>query len=172
MNIPARSAGFTLFEMMVALGIAAVLLGTAAPSIANLARSNRLSASSRDFVIDLSLARSEAVMRARRVSVCTSEDLETCSNTSWGDGRLVFIDSGTVGDIDGDDAILSRTPALDDALTTTAAGVATNYYISFLPNGRVAGAGQVRLCAENQQERRVNLHRTGQASLDRTTTAC
>ncbi|MFZ4534515.1 MAG: pilus assembly FimT family protein, partial [Alsobacter sp.] len=75
MRILRQNRGFTLFELMVTIGLGAALIGLAAPSISEFTRASRLAASSRDLVVDLALARNEAVMRARRVTVCTSANL-------------------------------------------------------------------------------------------------
>ena len=167
-----QQSGFTLFELMITIGLGAVLIGLAAPSIANFTRASRIAASSRDLVTDFAFARNEAVMRAQRVSVCTSANLTSCANSSWGQGRLVFVDGGTAGTIDGTDLVLLRPPVLDSSIVTSSLGIATSHFVSFLPNGRLTGTGLVSLCSPNQKLRRVALQRTGQAGLTRTTIAC
>lgn len=164
--------GFTLFELMVTVGLGAVLIGLATPSILQFSQASQLAGSSRDLVVDFSIARNEAVMRAQRVTVCTSANMTSCANTSWALGRLVFVDGGAVGSIGGTDQVLTRTPALPAAAAVTRSGIATSGYVSFLPNGRLTGVGIVNVCVPGQTERRISLHRTGQATLNRTTIAC
>jgi len=172
MRILGRSRGFTLFELMVTIGLGAVLIGLAAPSISEFTRASRLSASSRDLVVDLALARNEAVMRARRVSVCTTANMTSCANAGWNLGRLVFVDGGVAGTIDGTDQVLTRTSPLDPTIDTATTGLATANFISFQANGRVTGVGQITVCAPEQLQRRIDLHRTGQATLNRMNTPC
>ncbi len=172
MRIPRQSRGFTLFELMVTIGLGAVLIGLAAPSISEFTRASRLSASSRDLVLDLAMARNEAVMRARRVSVCTSANMTSCANTGWNLGRLVFVDGGAVGTIDGGDQVLTRTAPLDPTIDTATTGLAGANFISFQANGRLTGIGQITVCVPDQPQRRVVLHRTGQATLNRMTALC
>lgn len=167
-----RNQGFTLFELMVTIGLGAVLVGLAAPSISEFTRASRLAASSRDLVVDLALARNEAVMRARRVTVCTSANLTTCANTGWTAGRLVFVDGGVAGTIDGGDRVLTRTAPLDSTIDTATTGLANANFISFQPNGRLPGVGQITVCIPEQPQRRVVLHRTGQTTLNRMTATC
>ena len=111
--LPATTLGLVLMANPVApwsfVLSAGILIGLAAPSIANFTRASRIAASSRDLVTDFAFARNEAVMRAQRVSVCTSANLTSCANSSWGQGRLVFVDGGTAGTIDGTDLVLLRT---------------------------------------------------------------
>jgi type IV fimbrial biogenesis protein FimT len=167
-----HARGFTLFELMLTLGLAAVLMGLAAPSVTDFIRSSRIAGSARDLVMDLALARDEAVMRATRVSVCTSANLTSCANTGWELGRLVFVDGGTAGTIDGQDRVLLRTPAPGGGLWATSSGLAGANFISFQPNGRLTGLGRINVCVEGQRQRRIDLSRTGQATLNRTNTAC
>lgn len=164
--------GFTLFELMLTLGVAAVLMGLAAPSIGGFVRSSRAAAAARDLVTDFALARDEAVMRGRRVTVCTSDDLESCSNGGWTENRLIFVDGGAAGAIDGTDVVLLRSQAPAGSAWTSAAGIATGNFVSFPANGRLAGIGRINLCLEGQTQRRIDLSRSGLATLNRTNTAC
>ena len=169
--VPAQK-GFTLLELMTALAVLGLLLGLAGPGLANFIEESRLSGSSRDFVIDFALARSEAVMRAQRVTVCTSTDGATCANDSWNDGRLVFVDNGTVGTVDAGDLILSKTPALHSSIATTPTGAAAAYFFSYAPSGQLTALGQIQVCAPGHERRVVNIHRSGAATLDREAVVC
>ena len=171
---PAQT-GFTLLELMIALTVLGVLLVVASPGLGRLVDGTRLSGSSRDFVVDFSLARNEAAMRGRRVTVCSSANGATCATTTWNTGRLVYIDdngAGTVGVVDAGEVILSTTPALNPSIVTTPFGAATAYFLSFEPRGRLAAPGQIRVCIPGHERRVVNLHRSGTATLDRETTIC
>jgi type IV fimbrial biogenesis protein FimT len=168
---PAQT-GFTLLELMTAIAVVGILLALAGPGLADFVEESRLSGSSRDFVVDLALARNEAAMRGQRVTVCTSGDGTTCANDSWANGRLVFIDAGTVGDVDSGDVILSTTPALDAAIETTPIGAPDVFFLSFVPRGRLAAPGQIQVCLTGHERRVVNIHRSGAATLDREAVEC
>jgi type IV fimbrial biogenesis protein FimT len=169
--LPAQT-GFSLMELMTALTVLGVLLALAGPGLGNLVEESRLSGSARDFVVDFALARNEAAMRGQRVTVCTSTDGATCATDSWNDGRLVFIDNGTVGDVDGGDLILSTTPGLDPSIDTTPIGAADAFFLSFEPRGRLAAPGRVQVCSTGHERRVVNIHRSGAATLDREAVVC
>ncbi|MCF6210839.1 MAG: GspH/FimT family pseudopilin [Gammaproteobacteria bacterium] len=91
--------GFTLFELIITLAIAAVVVGLAAPSFSSMIQNNRLSSQSLDFVAALNLARSEAIKRRVRVVLCKSANGQDCvvdgedSSTHWGQGWIVFVDN-------------------------------------------------------------------------------
>jgi type IV fimbrial biogenesis protein FimT len=164
--------GFTLLEMMVTITIAGILLALAVPALGTFIRGGRLSGSARDFVVDFSQARNEAVLRGTTVSVCTSSDLATCDGSGWNSGRLVFVDGGANGVVDAGDQILSVTRPLNSAITTTATGVAAANVLTYSALGRLTGVGQITVCTTGQPQRNINIRASGSATLDRLTTIC
>jgi type IV fimbrial biogenesis protein FimT len=172
MKTARHQKGFTLLELMTALSVAGILLAVAVPSMVDFVRANRLKASSREFVVDLSLARNEAILRAVPVTVCTSTDLASCSNSGWGDGRVIFTDANSNAAVDGGDLILGVTRPLNDALTVTRTGIAVPEFLTFSAQGRLANWGTITLCATDEMRRVVTVRRSGSATLDRTVVPC
>jgi type IV fimbrial biogenesis protein FimT len=89
--------GFTLVEMIVTIGIVALLLGLAVPSFIELSRNNRMTGAANDLLADLSLARTEAVKRHVAVTVCadaTPQSTPSCAatNSTSFSGWIVFVD--------------------------------------------------------------------------------
>jgi type IV fimbrial biogenesis protein FimT len=82
-----RAPGFTLVEMMAVVGIAAILLSMAAPSMSQLLEAQRLRSVAFDLISDLALARTESLKRRERVSVAPI----TLSN--WPGGWRVRVES-------------------------------------------------------------------------------
>jgi len=88
-----RSRGFTLIELMITLLLAAIILALGVPGFQDIVRNNRAATQSNELVAALSLARSEAVKRGARVSLCPSTDQATCTGgTNWANGWIVFRD--------------------------------------------------------------------------------
>lgn len=86
--------GFTLIELMITLAVAAIALVVAIPSFNQTMRNNSSSALGSELASALNFARSEAVKRAKRVSICASNDGATClAANNWEKGWLVFIDN-------------------------------------------------------------------------------
>jgi len=81
---PAGQAGFTLVELMITIAVLAILIALATPSFTSVINSNRLTAQANNLMADLQLARSEAVRRNRKVSVCRTTDGAACA-TAVGD---------------------------------------------------------------------------------------
>jgi type IV fimbrial biogenesis protein FimT len=129
-----KHQGLTLVELLMAMAIAAILLGIGVPSFFNLIADNRLTVATNELVADMHYARSEAVTRESPVAVCASEDGETCSGElDWGSGWIVFTDaSGTNGIFDGSDEVLLINISDSDKIEIPA----VNPYVRFSSTAR------------------------------------
>lgn len=165
--------GFTLVELVVVLAVGAVLLAMAIPSYAFLVNSSRLAAVTNDLVTALHLARSEAIKRGMRVTVCKTSnamaETPVCDTTaSWQQGWLVFVDGGTKGVIDSGDTLLRVQDRVSPAVTIT---TGTNYgsFISYLPSGKSQGSnvanGTVYVCLASTR-RDIIISPAGRIRLD------
>ena len=165
-----KNSGFTLIELMVTLAIATILITVAIPGFRTLIQGNRATAQSNELLSAFSLARSEAVKRGLRVSVCSSTDQATCAaSTNWATGWIVFTDdTGTAGTMDGTDEIIRVWDALN-GLTLT--GTTNN--VQFLGSGLVNAGSTLTLtptdCTGNQR-RTLSITAVGRASIS--DTAC
>ena len=107
------SAGFTLTELLVVITIVAILMGLGAPSYKYVTVSNRMSAEVNGLLGDMQLARAEAIKTGSSVTVCSSANGTTCSNsTDWSRGWIVFTDPTDLGVVDPDEVILRVQRAL------------------------------------------------------------
>src|SRR5690606_19858473 len=88
--------GFSLLELMVTLAVASVLVTVGVPGFFDIVRNNRAAANANEMVSAFSIARSEAIRRGARVSICSSANQTACGGT-WTDGWIVFVD-GAVTD--------------------------------------------------------------------------
>ncbi len=111
-----KQQGFTLVELMVTITVLAIVIGIAVPSFYGQIQNNRSLALGEEFAGALNYARSEAVKRGKRVTLCASADASKCSG-SWQQGWIAFVDSATSDDaatpvIAQDAAVLRRWQAL------------------------------------------------------------
>ncbi len=88
-----KSAGMTLAELLPTLAIVAILATLATPSFRALQLNGSRAAAVNGFLHAIFLARSEAIKRARIVSVCRSIDGRNCDyrGTDWRAGWIVFV---------------------------------------------------------------------------------
>jgi type IV fimbrial biogenesis protein FimT len=124
-----RNRGFTLIELMIVVGMVALLVAIASPSFNDATRSNRLDAAVLELKAAINLARSEAVKRSGFVLV------EPITSGAWDKGVRVRADAN--GDLSltaaADDVIAREYAPLRSVSVTPSAG-ATQALV-FDPNG-------------------------------------
>ena len=122
------SGGFTLVEMMVTLGIAAVLALLAIPGVESCKRNAEMTSLSNTLLASLNAARGEAMKRGVPALIVPAG-----SSTDWNTGWIVFVDNGKGrkdGEtgyrvyVAGDDLLVSAQPAPRSYFTITANGTA------------------------------------------------
>jgi len=150
-----RNAGFTLVELMITIAMAAILVTVAVPGFQGFVLNNRMTGNANDMIATLGYARSEAVKRAADVTVCASNDGESCSGT-WTAGWVV---------LDNADNVLRAQEAPGGTTTLTGAGT-----IIFSANGRMttpAAATTLTLCPgkDDIQGRQIVIEPTGRAGV-------
>jgi type IV fimbrial biogenesis protein FimT len=88
------------------------------------------------FVSSLNLARSEAVKRGERVTVCKSNNSSTCSNSgNWQQGWIVFVDSNDNGQREAGTEELVRAHNAVSGSTTIEGQSDVENYISYAGTG-------------------------------------
>jgi type IV fimbrial biogenesis protein FimT len=74
--------GFTLWELLCTLSIAAIVLAGGVPALHTFLLDARLTADVNAWVLAVQLARSEAAKRGRPVMVCKTDDTRRCGDAS------------------------------------------------------------------------------------------
>ena len=81
-----RQRGFTLVELVVTVGIGAMIAMIAAPSYQQMTRRSRLATAGNELIASMQTARVAAVSRRQTVSVCPSANGTSCdvaAGTRW-----------------------------------------------------------------------------------------
>lgn len=131
-----KQSGLTLIELLVVLAIAAILTTTAVPSFQSFIQNNRMSTTVHQFVSSLNLARSEAVKRGERITMCKSSNASTCSNSGdWTQGWIVFVDANDNAQREtASEQLIRAQNSLDGAATISGQDDVENY-ISYAGTG-------------------------------------
>lgn len=167
-----RNAGFTLLELFICLAVIALLLGMGVPAFRDLIRNQQLAAASSDFLSALHLARSEALKRGRRITLCKSPDGTHCAaEDGWDQGWMLFVDRNSDGSRQDGEEIIAVREGLNGMAGITG-NLPVQRYISYVSRGlsrTVGGAlqmGTVTVCREGRA-RKIILSATGRPRLQR-----
>ncbi|HET9112675.1 MAG TPA: GspH/FimT family pseudopilin, partial [Burkholderiales bacterium] len=110
MNRPYIS-GFTLLELIVAMGVAAILLAISVPNFQTIFNSNRVVTVANDYMTALNYARSQAVKGGAITTICMSNNGSACTGSSgWSNGWIVWSDLNSNGVMDTGELMQSHGP--------------------------------------------------------------
>jgi type IV fimbrial biogenesis protein FimT len=176
-----RQAGFTLVELLMTVALAAILLGLAAPGFRSVIQNNRATALANEMITTLNLARSEAVKRGVRVTVCRSSTPTACAASGgWEQGWITFLDgvstdtgtpsiAATDSNADGvPDAVLNVHEQVTGGASVTGPGTG---YVRFLSQGQSSADVTFTLAVagcSGDQGRTITVSATGRISVART----
>lgn len=155
----ARTAGFTLAELLLTISVLAILTALAAPSFNRFVQNNRLAGLGNEMVTALQFARSEALKRGTTVRVCSSADGVSCGGT-WNQGFIALADP----DPSGGELLRVWTAPGNEIQFTPGSG-----QVDFLGNGFAAAPLNVTLESDfcppsSENARLITVERTGRAA--------
>jgi type IV fimbrial biogenesis protein FimT len=166
--------GFSLLEVLVVLALLALLATLAAPSFKAFRHKHQMQSQAEQLQASLMLARSEALRRQQRVTLCIRDAKQACAAAgSWAQGWVVFVDDNQNTWREADETILQLHAAAPGFLTIQ--GNATvDRFVSYAPSGRSQSrsgafqAGTIRLCGAGQADAwRVVINAVGKPRLEK-----
>ena len=133
-----KQRGFTLMELIVTVTVMGILAAIAIPSFFSTIQNEFSISVKDDFVLTMQFIRSEAIKRARNVSMCAPTDSTfTACGTNWSLGWFIFTDVNGNGTYNGGtDVILRRISLTGSNAVITSTG---NNYASYTSAGFPAG---------------------------------
>ncbi|MEI6415312.1 MAG: GspH/FimT family protein [Pseudomonadota bacterium] len=167
---PFRMAGLTRIEMIVSIALLLILAAIAVPALREMLQNNRLTTQMSSLMGDINLARSEAIKRGVRVTVCQrgGQPCDTATG-SWKNGWTVFVDADPSNRVYNGETLLRVHETLPSSLA-----VNDNFtgYISYIPEGytqKINGAfqsGSVAFCdPSGKWVRRLVVSKSGRPRL-------
>ncbi len=166
-----REGGFTLIELMVTIGIVAIVLSVGVPSYRGIVMDNRMATQANLFATSIKLARSNAVKFQRNATVCSSANFDaavpTCSsNKDWSAGWIVWVDKDRDAGTDANEIISVFGPV------HTSAELKSGTANRFTYDGRgfaTTALGDLTLCDGRSGEmgRVIKVNATGRTNVSR-----
>ncbi|MCB6183557.1 GspH/FimT family pseudopilin [Leeia sp. TBRC 13508] len=153
-HLKREHAGFSLIEMMVAVGIAGILLAIAIPNVTTWLSQARLATTSDQLVESLSLAKQEAIKRRSTVSVCAATTPNTataCSGTAsdWSKGWIVLAGTTVLNRYTAPSNLTISTDSnVNSGTTATFTTVTFGATVGFLSAPTLAGTGTQVACLQ------------------------
>lgn len=160
--------GITLIELLVTLSIAVVTLTVGVAAFRELVADTRMTTAVNDLIASMQLARSEAVRRGERVTLCpddpsTANTFDCSGGTDWTVGYIVFADSNSDGVVADQGDVIRKIEEIPASISITS-GSRTR--ITFQADGSSAGFNTTfSVCDQggSAQQRAVILSDTGRA---------
>lgn len=110
-----KQNGFTLFELLVAIAIAALLVTIGVPNMRAMIMDNRIISQANNFVATINAARSSAVRYQRPATICSTANFDaatpSCSgSTDWSNGWIVWVDKNLDAATSADEIVVVNPP--------------------------------------------------------------
>ena len=167
---PRRARGFTLIEIITTVATVAISLALLAPGWSDYTSRSRITTTANSLLHDLRFARSLAVTRQRKVTLCPSDDGALCSgdHRGWQRGYLLFIDTDGNKLRSADEELIRVADAKKGGLRLHS--TASRPAVRFRPDGAAWSTNttfSVCLGDRTQAYRAVVLYGSGRARVDR-----
>ena len=132
-----KEKGFTLIELMIAVGLTGLLLSMAVPALDIFVANARQTGAINDFVSSIHKARSTAITTNARVTICPSASGNNCEAVGWNQGWIVFSDPNSDRSVNAGETIIDASGEVQ-GLTIQSGEFPT--FLMYRPNGRVMNA--------------------------------
>lgn len=126
---------FTLPELLATLAVAAALLALAVPAFDDLVAERRANAALNQMVGAVALARTEAILQRRPVTLCPAGVDRCLGRDRWHEGALVFVDANGDGQLDDGERVLAAVPPLPPGARVYWRSFRNRSYLQFQPRG-------------------------------------
>ena len=105
------AGGYSLYELIITIGVVALVMSLGVPSFGKMVADHRLKVEVDALFHAVHLARKESIIRRRAVTLCPSRDGLNCQpGLDWSDGWIMFVnlDRDVPATRDSDEPVLQR----------------------------------------------------------------
>ena len=166
-----RPAGFTLIELMVAVAVAALVVGLGAPSFLRTLARHAIGAQAEELRDAVRIGRNEAMKRSGPVVLCRTEESHPThcagSGGSW-QTWVLFTDAGRSGTFAAGDAVLRQQQDASKRTTVTADAASIRFEatgIAHTDTGNAVFVLAERGAADLAQQRQVCVNPRGEVTI-------
>jgi type IV fimbrial biogenesis protein FimT len=146
---PSISRGFTLYELMLVIAIAGLLIGLGVPGLQQFMRSSQLTSAVNDMLAAIHMARAESVKRRLPTEMCFTQDPTAATPACDGNGTqgwVVWVDDANPdasnandnnGVINANEPVILRHGALPGVISIVSKPAGNAGYVAFQDTGFV-----------------------------------
>ncbi|MDH5436801.1 MAG: GspH/FimT family pseudopilin, partial [Gammaproteobacteria bacterium] len=159
-------AGFTLPELVTVMAVVSIVTTTVIPGMQGMLQNNRMTTQVNTLVTSLHLARSEAVKRGQRVTLCQSTDGISCGTSNyWHEGWIIFTDPNHDETLNSEETMIrvQQKMAANTTIKLRRGGNNVNHYMFYEPTGFTNTNGRFTFCdkTDHAKKRGIIYYRTG-----------
>lgn len=136
-----RDRGFSLIELLVVVGVLAILTVWAVPNFSGLISSTRVTTTTNEIISALASARSLAITKGHGgATLCGSDGPDDCDGSGeWNNGMMLFADGNSNGMREPTERIMQVWEPMKVPVTLAANALSLTY----LPDGSISAASPV-----------------------------
>lgn len=160
-----RQKGVTLIELMIAVGILAIVVAIAVPNFQSMIQNNRLTSAANETLGVFQIARSEAIRANRRVILAFNATPDIAADEAH---IVVFVDRDRDGIEDAGERVRTLLLSSDSlALAAVDGGGTAMTQVGFQPDGRTVNSATMTasVCDDRNRGQQLVLRASGQSRL-------
>lgn len=172
-----RSAGFTLVELMITVAVMAILAAVATPAMQALIANGRQTGAASELTAAMQVARSEAVRRNSRVTVCATDGsatLATACNNSGTWTNWAILDLGVTAAVAPETTAqaVARRVIRNERAPASVQLTGPTGGVLYRPSGRVDAQAVIAACMPGKKPQQVTVMISGVVTKAQGATTC